>query len=93
MLRPKCLAICLANRVNYLLRSNLVSRYQIKRNCLSSFSDLLELSFKLELKDISDAKNLVFFLISFELKIALKIKLHLIQKNTHAIFTASLKKY
>lgn len=38
-------------------------------------------------------KNLVFFVIAFELKIALKIKLHLIQKkkNTHAIFTASLK--
>lgn len=51
MLRLICRAICLANRVNYLLRSNLVSRYQIKRICLLSFSDILELSFKLELKD------------------------------------------
>lgn len=61
MFRPKCLAICLANRVSYLLRSNLVSRYQMKRNCLSSFYDLLGLSFKLELKDISDAKKFSFF--------------------------------
>lgn len=60
MLRPKCLAICIANRVIYRLRSNLVSRYQIKRICLSSFSDILELIFKLELKDIFDAKNLFF---------------------------------
>lgn len=72
---------------------NLVSTYQIKRICLSSFSDILELSFKLELKDIFDAKKKSRVLVPFELKIALKIKLHLIQKNTHAIFTANLKKY